>query len=245
MPSWIRVLSLVMSVAFGQAGTIREITPTATMPPAIVIGFVGGFVRHDDSVHSEVQVAAHLRRDYSSEVYVEAFENYHRGKVRLKIIGLLDTDHDGKLTAEEKLNARIIIYGHSWGASAAVALARQLAGDGIPVLLTIQVDSVSKLGQNDRDIPANVAQAVNFYESEGIIHGRREIRATDAARTEIIGNYQLDYKANPLRCDEYPWWDRLFAKSHTQIECDPAVWNQVESLIRSKLPPVPVRLVTS
>jgi hypothetical protein len=26
-------------------------------------------------------------------------------------------------------------------------------------------------------------------------------------------------------------------KSHIEIECDPRVWKQVESLIRSKLPP--------
>jgi len=28
----------------------------------------------------------------------------------------------------------------------------------------------------------------------------------------------------------------VFMKYHTEIECDPAVWKQVESLIRSKLP---------
>jgi hypothetical protein len=28
----------------------------------------------------------------------------------------------------------------------------------------------------------------------------------------------------------------VFTRYHTEIECDPAVWNQVESLIRGKLP---------
>jgi len=31
--------------------------------PAIVIGFLGGMVRHDDAVHSEVQIAADLRKN--------------------------------------------------------------------------------------------------------------------------------------------------------------------------------------
>jgi len=30
--------------------------------PAIVIGFVGGFVGHDNMIHSPVQIAAHLRQ---------------------------------------------------------------------------------------------------------------------------------------------------------------------------------------
>jgi hypothetical protein len=38
-----------------------------------------------------------------------------------------------------------------------------------------------------------------------------------------------------LTCSEYPWYDRIFVKPHTQIECDPAIWNQVDSLIRTNL----------
>ncbi len=42
-----------------------------------------------------------------------------------------------------------------------------------------------------------------------------------------------------MSCDsQYPWWDRFIAKAHTEIECDPSVWNQVEDLIRSNLPSV-------
>jgi hypothetical protein len=105
------------------------------------------------------------------------------------------------------------------------------------VLLTIQVDSVAKIGQNDTVIPANVAQAVNFYQTKGLLHGRPEIRAADPARTEIIGNFRFEYRTNPLACAEYPWFDRVFVKSHTEIECDPIVWTQVEDLIRLQLPP--------
>jgi hypothetical protein len=99
------------------------------------------------------------------------------------------------------------------------------------------VDSVSKLGQNDSVIPANVGQAVNFYQPDGIIHGRPQIRAADPARTEIVGNFRFDYKTNPISCEGYPWFDRVLVKAHTEIECDPKVWDQVESLIYSKLAP--------
>ena len=208
------------------------------VPPAIVIGFVGGFIRHDDPVHSVVQLAARLRKAYPSGVDIETFESYHGENARRKIISLLDTNRDGNLTPVEKQNARIILYGHSWGASEAITVARELENDGIPVLLTIQVDSVSKLRQNDAVVPANVAKAANFYQPDGFVHGQSKIRAADPKRTKILGNFRFDYKAIPYTCNAYPWYDRIFVKPHTQIECDPNVWKQAEALIRSNLPPV-------
>ena len=140
------------------------------------------------------------------------------------------------LSSEEKQSARIILYGDSWGGSQAITLARELRKDGVPVLLLIQVDGVPRVGQNDVLIPDNVAEAVNFYQTNGLLHGTTEIRAVDAARTRILGNYKFDYGAHPIRCDQYPWYDRFFVKAHTEIECDPNVWSRVEALIRSKLP---------
>ena len=209
-----------------------------TRAPAIVIGFVGGFVRHDDMVHSGVQLAAHLRQAYPIGVHVEVYENRHREKAHQQILNLLDTNQDGVLSAEEKQNARIIIYGMSWGGAETVALARELEREGIPVLLTVQVDSITKIRQNDKIIPPNVGEAANFYQPNGLFHGQAGIRAADAMRTRILGNFRFEYKAKSIRCDKYPWYDRAFAKYHTEIECDPVVWNQIEALIRSKLPAV-------
>jgi len=217
------------------AGPATAVEPTATSP-VIVIGFVGGFISRDNFVHGGVQLAARLRKDYPSHVRVQVFENHHSDEAHKEILRLLDADNDGALSPEEKRNARIIIYGHSWGASETVTLARELETDGIPVLLTIQVDSVGKIGQDDSLIPANVAQAVNFYQSNGLLHGRSQIRAADPARTKILENLRFDYAANPVRCEGYPWFARAFEKPHIEIECDPNVLNRVESLIRSKLP---------
>ena len=208
----------------------------ARTPTVIVIGFVGGFISHDNLVHSEVQLAARLRKAYPTGVDVETFESYNGAKARKKVLNLLDTNRDRILTPEEKRNARIIIYGHSWGGSEAITLARELEKEGIPVQLTIQVDSITKIRQNDSLIPANVAQAANFYQPNGFLHGQSEIRAADPGHTSILGNFRFDYKASSYNCSDYPWYDRLFVKPHTQIECDPRVWKQAESLIRSDLP---------
>jgi hypothetical protein len=203
--------------------------------PTIVVGFVGGFVRHNDAAHEEVQLAARLRKDYTSGVEIKTFANHYARQAHQEILQSLDADRNGTLSAREKLDARIVLYGHSWGASEAINMARALEKDGVPVLLTIQVDSVSKLGERDGLIPANVAQAVNFYQLDGILHGQRQILAADPSRTQILGNFQSNYKTTHINIAGYPWYARMFMKPHIEIESDPSVWGRVESLIRSKL----------
>jgi hypothetical protein len=221
----------ILFLAFFSANGLAAQPPGST----IVIGFVGGFVRHFDHVHREVQLANDLRKDYSPGAEVKVFENHSGPQAHQEILRWLDTDHNGTLSAEEKSKARVILYGHSWGASQAVTTARALQQDGIPVLLTVQVDSVSKHGADDRFIPANVAQAINFYQLNGLLHGQRKILAADPLRTRILGNFRFDYKSNSINCDGYPWYARMFMKPHIEIESDPAVWNRIESLIRLKL----------
>ncbi len=202
---------------------------------AIVVGFVGGFVKPNDTVHQEVLLAARLRRDYPSGVDVKIFENRFALQAHEEILRSLDADHNGTLSDREKRDARIILYGHSWGASEVVTLAWTLQQDGVPVLLTIQVDSVAKHGEQDILIPANVAQAINFYQLDGFLHGRRQIVAADPWRTQILGNFQLSYRSREVNVAAYPWYARMFIKPHIEIESDPSVWSRVESLIRSKL----------
>ena len=212
----------------------------ATKP--IVIGFVGGFLRHDDKVHSTVILARSLQRDYAETVNVETFENRRVSDARNLVLRLLAHGRSNGPTAEEKHSATIVLYGHSWGASATVALARALDADGIPVRLTVQVDSVAKLGNDDAVIPQNVERAVNFYQTNGFLRGQQHIRAANANRTEILGNFKFDYAAKPISCPEYPWLARVFMKSHIEIECDPGVWNRVGELVRAELPAVPAAL---
>ena len=218
----------------------------APQPPTyIVVGFVGGFVRHDIAHHSPVEVAQRLRQNAPKQTYIEVFENRHRKAALKTILRLLDTNQDGLLSDQEKSGAHIILYGHSWGASAAVVLARELNRIGIPVMLTVQVDSVAKPWQNDQVISENVAAAVNFYQPHGIIHGRTEIKAADDSKTRILGNYRVDYRQTPVHCEGYPWFDRLFTPGHMQSECDPHIWSQVENLLRERIGPEPASLASN
>ena len=252
---WLVLCLVVPSAARGQSALLSEAGPIdrrsdpsqpidlskpavvadSAIPRVIVIGFVGGFARRDDVKHPEVQFAAHLRHRYPSQVHAEVFSNHQGQNALRQVIRLLDADHDGSLTPAEKEQAKIILYGHSWGASETVAFAKELGQRGIPVVLTIQLDSIAKPGQRDSTIPPNVANAVNFYQPGGLLHGRREISAADPATTRIIGNFRMTYKNHPINCDNYPWLARTFNKPHHEIENDPRVWSQVASLIDSEM----------
>ena len=208
--------------------------PAAT-PIYIVAGFVGGFVGHNNLHHGPVLLAQRIQRSAPKDTYVQVFENRHRKEAYQTIRHLLDRNHDGILSDEEKAQARIILFGHSWGAAAVVLLARELNRAGIPVLLTVQVDSVAKLWQNDGIIPENVAAAANFYQSHGIVHGRAEITAANPSKTQILGNYRFDYRKEPVKCQAPSWFDQVVTPDHAQSECDPRLWAQVEDLVRQRL----------
>jgi len=201
----------------------------------IILGFVGGFVRNDDLHHPEVQLAERLREAYGDTVTVRVFGNWHRGEARRAIFVLLDKNRDGLLSGEERKNARIVLFGHSWGASAAISLAKELQHESIPVLLTVQIDSIEKIGQNDAIIPTNVSRAINFYQKRGIFHGREIITAANPSQTQVLGNVLLDYRNKPVACQNIPWYDRFLFKDHIKIECDSEVWSRVEKLIRGEL----------
>jgi hypothetical protein len=238
--TYLGVVALALSVFCGTAFPATANKPFSSETAAnsaIVIGFVGGFVHRNDTRHAEVQLAEKIRAGYSDRVHVSIFENHHRDDAYNAVMKWLDKDGNGGISDSERRQARIILYGHSWGASAVVELARELQKQQIPVLLTVQVDSITKPGEDDQLIPANVARAVNFYQAGGMLHGLPEIVPADPQRTQILGDFRFDYKKQPEPCSSYPWFARHFLKGHIAIECDPAVWSQVETLISEYLLP--------
>ena len=215
---------------------------SAPQSSCILIGFVGGFVHHDNQHHGPVFIAKRMHQEFAKDAYIQVFENRHRKTAYNKIIHLLDANHDGVLSNAEKAQARIILFGQSWGGSAVVMLARDLDRAGIPVLLTVQVDSVAKPFEHDGIIPTNVAAAVNFYQPHGLIHGRQLIQAADDSKTEILGNYRYDYNQTPVKCEGFPWIERTFIPGHMHTECDTNLWGQVESLVHQHLEPQPTNV---
>jgi pimeloyl-ACP methyl ester carboxylesterase len=204
-------------------------------PKVIVIGFVGGFVRSDDDRHPEVQIAERLSEEDITGVRAAVFENARWVNARNEILHWLDTDGDGRLSEEEKQDAHIILYGHSWGGSAVIRLARDLNRRGIPVTMTIQVDSINKLSGHDCLIPPNVGAALNFYQTHGLAHGCQTLHAVDSSRTRILGSYRFDYTSQPVECRSFSWTNRHFLKTHEATDCDPRIWTQIDQQIRARI----------
>jgi hypothetical protein len=202
----------------------------------IVIGFMGGFVHRDDPQHPEVRLIRELRQEHPTGTYFGLLENSCINEAYQTILRELNLRDGDPLSEDKARRARILLFGHSWGASAVVRLARKLDRAGIPVALTVQVDSVANPFSNDGIIPSNVFEAANFYQVHGLIHGRSTITAADVERTRIIGNFRRDYQTEPAACRNFPCHSRLFTKGHIEIECDPNLWSEVRVLLERDMP---------
>jgi hypothetical protein len=245
-PGLVAVCGLLLSyLVLCQLASAGEGAPVSNSSkatsPAMVFGFMGGFVKRDDMRHPAAKFVKQLREEYPGIVDARVFENRKYREAYKIIRARLDADHHGKLSDKEKNPPHILLFGTSWGGSAVVYLARRLNEDGIPVLLTVQIDSVAKIGHDDSVIPPNVHQAVNYYQTHGWVRGRRKIVAEDPVRTKILGNFLLSYDKDPVTCDNFPWYDYIVTKTHVESECDPKVWSDIEALVRRELPEAGIR----
>ncbi len=199
----------------------------------LVLGIVGGVERWNDDSRGVPKLAARLRALRLPRVSVETVEN-HRLELAVRLVrNAFDHDGDGRLDAGERQSSRLILFGHSMGAAAVVALAGKLNQMGMPVMLSVQIDS---FGRDDRWIPPNVRRAVNFFQRNGLlIKGEAAIAAMDRSVTQIIGNFEFDYSGSPVDMSSQKFIRRLFNTPHDQMAADPQVWSRVEDLILAQL----------
>ena len=199
----------------------------------LILGFVGGRDRWNNPERAVRRLALKLRSMGLPRVYAETVENTKRDLAVRLVRDAFDRDRDGRLDAQERASARLIVYGQSFGGAAVVKFSRQLDELGLPVLLTVQVDSV---GLGDRVIPPNVARAANLFQRNGwVIRGEKEIRAEDPSRTVIVGNFEYDYRDKKIDISKVSWFKKVFRFAHTKMEHDPEVWTRVEDLILEAL----------
>ena len=195
----------------------------------LILGFLGGRDSWNDERQGVRKLALRLRAENFPGVHVETLENKKRRLAIELIQKAFDYDSNGRLDSSEKQSARIVLYGQSFGGAAVVKLARELDELGVPVLLTVQIDSV---GKHDAVIPPNVERAANLYQRSGIfIRGEPQIRAQDQASTTIIGNFQFEYGDQKINISNVPWYKKMFRVAHTKMDRDPRVWLKVQELI--------------
>lgn len=90
---------------------------------------------------------------------------------------------------------RIVIVGHSLGADAAVDMAVALMRAGVPVALLVSFSAAS-----NRQLPANVAHVVNYFQSGGMFDTRLipassrkgSVRNVDLAADGTINHFNIE-----------------------------------------------------
>ncbi|MGH9862750.1 MAG: hypothetical protein ACRD35_04930 [Candidatus Acidiferrales bacterium] len=210
------------------------ITPTP-LPPGhtLVLGFLGGRQPWNNSREGTRRLALRLRARNLRGVHVETLANRKR-KLALELIQkAFDSNGDGRLEVSERRAVRLVVYGQSFGGAAVVKLARELEKLDIPVLLTVQVDSI---GRGDALIPPNVRRAANLYQRDGLlIRGEPEIRAENSEGTQILGNFSFSYKSKKVDMSGVAWHKKIFRGAHAKMDRDPEVWEKVEELVLAEL----------
>jgi len=240
-------LWIVLLVIF--ASTAAKVGPTALAPQkfsdfttptpipesnTLIIGFLGGWEKWDEPKRGVRKFALRLRAKNLSGVHIETVEN-HRREIALELVKkAFDRDVDATLSEAEAASARLIVFGQSFGGAAVNKLCKELKPLGVPVLLAVQIDSV---GVDDAEVPSNVRRAVNFFQRDDyfFIRGERALRAEDATRTEILGNYRFKYRGKKVDLSDGRWYQKIFRNAHVKMEQDPDVWAQVEAIILEEI----------
>jgi hypothetical protein len=170
-------------------------------------GFVGAMESSNRKGSGVVQIRDVLRGSAYPDVCSESFIPLSWESCRNWILRQFPV-HSGPFTqAEIDEGPRIILLGHSTGGWAMLKVARDLRDKGIPVELTVQLDSV---GITDYTVPSNVKSSAIFHARDFLmLLTTKNIRMEDPQRTKLVANIVVK-KA-----------------SHLSITCDPRVRNLV------------------
>jgi len=171
-------------------GAKSPISATPAPCQVVVVGYTGGLETATTSASGIVWIRDRLRTLDVPNLCVHTFSAYNWPHGYRWVRRQFGAQNDAQLTPDVIRNGpKVVIYGHSFGGWATVSLARRLQQAGIPIELTVQVDSV---GLTDKTLPTNVRESANFYErNTEILHARGTIHAQDPLRTRILENVHL------------------------------------------------------
>jgi len=174
-------------------------------------GFVGAMESPNRKGSGVVQIRDALRGSAYPDVCSESFIPLSWESCRNWILRQFPA-HSGPFTQAEIDEApRIILLGHSTGGWAVLKVARDLRDKGIPVELTVQLDSV---GITDHTVPRNVKRSAIFHAKDFLmLLTTKNIRMEDPQRTKVVANIVVKNA------------------SHLSITCDPRVKNLVLSTV--------------
>jgi hypothetical protein len=180
--------NLLPSTTEGAAQSSKPSPIEQSSPPCKIVyaGFVGALETAGRKGSGIVQIRDVLRGPEYSDVCAESFIPiaWNSG---LNWILKHFPSHPGPLTSAELANVpSVILVGHSTGGWAMLTVARDLRDKGIPIELTVQIDSV---GFTDYTVPRNVKSGAIFHAWDMLmLMTTKTLRAEDPAHTKIVAN---------------------------------------------------------
>jgi hypothetical protein len=183
----------------------------------IYAGFVGALETSDHKASGVVQIRDMLRGPGYTDVCSNSFLPY-TPSAALDWILTYFPSRTVLLTPEDWRSApKIILVGHSTGGWAVLSVARQLRRRGIPVELTVQVDSV---GITDLTIPANVKASAIFHARDILLFlTTKRLKLEDGKQTRLVANV-LVKGANHLSITRDPRIGELIVKAIERLRAD-------------------------
>ncbi len=186
--------AILFCASFGHASPPRGKSPLRTAAPCqvVVVGYTGGLETATTSASGIVWIRDRLRSLNVPDLCVHTFSAYNWTHGYRWVRSEFGAENDAGLTPDVIRNGpKVVIYGHSFGGWATVSLARRLERAGIPIEMTVQMDSI---GITDKTLPPNVRESANFYErNTRVLHARGTIHAQDPSRTRILENIHLPH----------------------------------------------------
>jgi pimeloyl-ACP methyl ester carboxylesterase len=198
----------------------------------VVLGVVGGWERWDNPVRAIRRTAVLVKRQRLAGVHVETVEHRRLELAETLLRRAFDFNADGRLTRDEAVRARVVIYGQSLGGRAALWLCRTLEGWGVPVRLLIVVDG---FGRDSYVVPANVREAANYFQREHfLLKGAAELRRADPSRTTIVENREISFEGrDDVEDREEGFVKRFIFDEYVRMDYVPELWSRIEQLITS------------
>ena len=145
------------------------------------------------TVSSFEDISRSVRQLGHPDICVRSFPVLYSGKAHRWVRQNFPPRTGDRFTDEELARGpRVILYGYSVGAKSALALARKLEKEGIPIELALLIDST---GRGDAVVPRNVRVAVHFYQKKTWLWPFRsdpKVRADEESETIFLGNRRLD-----------------------------------------------------
>jgi hypothetical protein len=156
----------------------------------VFAGFVGAMETSNHKHSGVVQIRDILRGPGYGDVCAASFVPISWTSGRDWILTHF-ASHPGPLTESEILHSpRVILVGHSTGGWATLSVARDLRDKGIPVELTVQVDSV---GVTDYTVPRNVRTCAIFHARDILMFmTTKKVRMEDPFHTKLLANIVVE-----------------------------------------------------